>query len=142
MTIRRRERHPCSGRPRSPPADHQIGQSVDQRRPATADRPKRGRAAPRSRDNEHPPLPATDDTGPEAEGWSARRTWTSRRDVSDREEAETMAVGGEICRMDTASLARRIAAKELSPVEVVDAVLDRLEHLDPTLHMFATVVPD
>jgi Asp-tRNA(Asn)/Glu-tRNA(Gln) amidotransferase A subunit family amidase len=27
-------------------------------------------------------------------------------------------------------------------VEVVDAVLDRLDRLDPTLHMFTTVVPD
>lgn len=53
-----------------------------------------------------------------------------------------MAKGGEICQMDTTTLARRIAAKELSPVEVVDAVLDRLDRLDPTLHMFTTVVPD
>lgn len=53
-----------------------------------------------------------------------------------------MAKGGEICQMDTTTLARRIAAKELSPVEVVDAVLDRLDRLDPTLYMFTTVVPD
>jgi aspartyl-tRNA(Asn)/glutamyl-tRNA(Gln) amidotransferase subunit A len=53
-----------------------------------------------------------------------------------------MAASGEICQMDTARLAGRIAAKELSPAEVVDAVLDRLERLDPTLHMFTTVVPD
>jgi len=41
--------------------------------------------------------------------------------------------------MDTAILTRRIAAKELSPVEPVDAVLDRL---DATLHLFTTVMPD
>jgi aspartyl-tRNA(Asn)/glutamyl-tRNA(Gln) amidotransferase subunit A len=53
-----------------------------------------------------------------------------------------MATSSEICRMDTADLARRIAAKELSPVEVLDAVLDRLDRLDPALHMFTTVVPE
>ena len=53
-----------------------------------------------------------------------------------------MATASEICQMDTATLARRIAAKELSPVEAVEAVLDRLDRLDPALHMFATVVPD
>jgi Asp-tRNA(Asn)/Glu-tRNA(Gln) amidotransferase A subunit family amidase len=44
--------------------------------------------------------------------------------------------------MDTASLARRIAVKELSPVEPVDAVLDRQDRLDPTLQLFTTVMPD
>ena len=53
-----------------------------------------------------------------------------------------MAATNQICQMDTTSLARAVAAKELSPVEVVDAVLDRLDRLDPTLHMFATVAPD
>jgi aspartyl-tRNA(Asn)/glutamyl-tRNA(Gln) amidotransferase subunit A len=53
-----------------------------------------------------------------------------------------MAVGGEICQMATAALARCVAARELSPVEVVDAVVDRLDRLDPILHMFATVVPE
>jgi aspartyl-tRNA(Asn)/glutamyl-tRNA(Gln) amidotransferase subunit A len=53
-----------------------------------------------------------------------------------------MAASVEICQMDTVSLARRIAAKELSPVEAVDAVLDRLDRLDPVLHMFTTVVAD
>ena len=53
-----------------------------------------------------------------------------------------MTAGDEICRMDATSLARNVAAKELSPVEVVDAVLDRLDRLDPELHMFTTVVPE
>ena len=53
-----------------------------------------------------------------------------------------MVASSEICQMDTTTLARRIAAKELSPVEAVDAVLDRLDRLAPTLHMFTTVVPD
>ena len=53
-----------------------------------------------------------------------------------------MSTGDEICRMDATRLARTIAARELSPVEVVDAVLDRLERLDPMLHMFSTVTPE
>ena len=53
-----------------------------------------------------------------------------------------MAETNQICQMDTATLARSIAAKELSPPEAVEAVLDRLDRLDPTLHMFSTVVPD
>jgi aspartyl-tRNA(Asn)/glutamyl-tRNA(Gln) amidotransferase subunit A len=53
-----------------------------------------------------------------------------------------MVAASEICQMDTITLARSIVAKELSPVEAVEAVLDRLDRLDPTLHMFTTVVPD
>src|SRR2546427_602133 len=37
-----------------------------------------------------------------------------------REEAFEMADANEICRMDAVTLAGRIKAKELSPVEVVD----------------------
>lgn len=53
-----------------------------------------------------------------------------------------MTATNQICQMDTATLARSIAAKELSPLEAVEAVLERLDQLDPTLHMFTTVVPD
>jgi aspartyl-tRNA(Asn)/glutamyl-tRNA(Gln) amidotransferase subunit A len=53
-----------------------------------------------------------------------------------------MVASSEICQMEATTLARRITAKDLSPVEAVDAVLDRLDRLDPTLHMFTTVVPD
>jgi hypothetical protein len=60
----------------------------------------------------------------------------------DREEAGTMVASSEICQMEATTLSRRITAKDLSPVEAVDAVLDRLDRLDPTLHMFTTVVPD
>jgi len=48
----------------------------------------------------------------------------------------------EICRLDTMTLAGSVAAQRLSPVEVVDAVLDRLDRLDPLLHAFVTVVPE
>jgi aspartyl-tRNA(Asn)/glutamyl-tRNA(Gln) amidotransferase subunit A len=53
-----------------------------------------------------------------------------------------MAATNQICQLDTITLARAVAAKELSPVEAVEAVLERLDRLDPTLHMFTTVVPD
>jgi aspartyl-tRNA(Asn)/glutamyl-tRNA(Gln) amidotransferase subunit A len=44
--------------------------------------------------------------------------------------------------MDAVSLAEEIRAKRLSPVEVVEAVLDRLERLEPLLHAFCTPTPD
>ena len=53
-----------------------------------------------------------------------------------------MATSNDICRMDAMTLAKNIRAKELSPVEVVEAVLARMEKLDPTLHAFCTPTPD
>ncbi|MGW4489883.1 amidase [Amycolatopsis sp. NPDC004368] len=53
-----------------------------------------------------------------------------------------MTVSDEICEWDTGTLARRIAAKEISPVEALDAVLARLDRLEPKLNMFATVAVD
>ncbi|MDQ6649007.1 MAG: amidase family protein [Actinomycetota bacterium] len=50
--------------------------------------------------------------------------------------------GDDICRLDTVALVAEVAAGRLSPVEVVDAVLARLERLDPLLHAFVTVVPE
>jgi aspartyl-tRNA(Asn)/glutamyl-tRNA(Gln) amidotransferase subunit A len=48
----------------------------------------------------------------------------------------------EICETDAVALASRIRERELSPVEVVDAVLNRLERLNPTLNAFCTAVPE
>ena len=42
-----------------------------------------------------------------------------------------MVGANEICRMDAVNLARRIRAKELSPTEVIEAVLTRMEALEP-----------
>lgn len=50
--------------------------------------------------------------------------------------------GNEICRMDAVSLAREIRAKQVSPTEVVDAVLERMDRLDPVLHAFCTTTAD
>jgi aspartyl-tRNA(Asn)/glutamyl-tRNA(Gln) amidotransferase subunit A len=48
----------------------------------------------------------------------------------------------EIGRMDAVTIAGHVAAQRLSPVEVTDAVLDRLDRLDPVLRAFTTVVPE
>ncbi|WIX75685.1 amidase family protein [Amycolatopsis carbonis] len=53
-----------------------------------------------------------------------------------------MSASDQICELDTVTLARRIAAKEISPVEALDAVLARLDRLEPKLNMFATVAAD
>jgi aspartyl-tRNA(Asn)/glutamyl-tRNA(Gln) amidotransferase subunit A len=47
-----------------------------------------------------------------------------------------------ICGMDAVSLASAVRAKELSPVEVVDAHLERMDALEPILHAFCTPTPD
>ena len=49
-----------------------------------------------------------------------------------------MPANAEICRMEAAEIAGRVRAKELSPVEVVDAVLGRMDRLEPELHAFCT----
>ncbi len=53
-----------------------------------------------------------------------------------------MTSADEICRMEAVSLTRRIRQHELSPTEVVDAVLDRMERLNPLLNAFCTPTPD
>lgn len=53
-----------------------------------------------------------------------------------------MASVNEICRMDAISLAAEIRAKRLSPVEVVEAALERMEQLEPHLHAFCTPTPE
>jgi len=53
-----------------------------------------------------------------------------------------MPSNNEICRMEAVELAGRIRTKELSPVKVVDAVLERMETLEPLLHAFCTPTPE
>ena len=47
-----------------------------------------------------------------------------------------------IVETDALTLARQIRTKELSPVTVVDAVLERIEALQPTVNAFITVTAD
>jgi len=44
--------------------------------------------------------------------------------------------------MDAVTLADHIRTKRLSPTEVTDAVLERMEKLNPTLGAFCTPTPD
>ena len=48
----------------------------------------------------------------------------------------------EICRMDAVTLAARVRAKELSAIEVADAVIAHMEEVEPHLHAFCTPAPD
>ncbi|HTF51250.1 MAG TPA: amidase family protein [Pseudonocardia sp.] len=48
----------------------------------------------------------------------------------------------EICRMPATELVARIGRRELSPLEVTDAVLARMDRLDPVLHAFCTPTPE
>ncbi|MCM2415484.1 amidase [Streptomyces sp. RKAG290] len=47
-----------------------------------------------------------------------------------------------LCELPAAELARRVRARELSPVEVVDAVTARLAETEPSLHAFCTPAPE
>jgi len=53
-----------------------------------------------------------------------------------------MPSNNEICLMEAVELAGRVREGELSPVEVVDAVLERMEALEPRLHAFCTPTPE
>lgn len=48
----------------------------------------------------------------------------------------------EICFLSASQLARLIQRKEVSPVEVTEAHLSRIENLEPTLNSFITFLPD
>jgi aspartyl-tRNA(Asn)/glutamyl-tRNA(Gln) amidotransferase subunit A len=48
----------------------------------------------------------------------------------------------EICFLSAGQLARLIQRKEVSPVEVTEAHLSRIEALEPTLNSFITLLPD
>jgi len=45
----------------------------------------------------------------------------------------------ELCRMTISELAPKIKARKISPVELTQAVLDRIEKLDPALNAYITV---
>ncbi len=48
----------------------------------------------------------------------------------------------ELCFLSAGQLARLIQKKEISPVEVVEAHLSRIEALEPKLNSFITLLPD
>ena len=53
-----------------------------------------------------------------------------------------MSKNNEICRMNAVSLAAKVRKKELSAVEVTEAVLNRMDVLEPHLHAFCMPTPD
>jgi aspartyl-tRNA(Asn)/glutamyl-tRNA(Gln) amidotransferase subunit A len=48
----------------------------------------------------------------------------------------------DLWRLDASTLASEIAARRVTALEVTDAVLERVDRLDPLLAAFVTVVPD
>lgn len=50
--------------------------------------------------------------------------------------------GNDICSLDAVALAALIRAKKVSALEVTDAILARMETLEPRLHAFCTPTPD
>jgi aspartyl-tRNA(Asn)/glutamyl-tRNA(Gln) amidotransferase subunit A len=54
----------------------------------------------------------------------------------------TSSADNAICRMDAVTLAKRIRSKELSATEVTEAVLRRMDVLEPYLHAFCTPTPE
>jgi aspartyl-tRNA(Asn)/glutamyl-tRNA(Gln) amidotransferase subunit A len=59
---------------------------------------------------------------------------------------ETLALAAtsanEICRMDAVTLAEKIRTKQLSPTEVTEAVLARMDKVNPVIGAFCTPAPD
>src|SRR6476661_295169 len=56
--------------------------------------------------------------------------------------ASAATAANEICSMDAVTLAEKIRVKQLSPTEVTEAVLARMEKLNPVLGAFCTPSPD
>ncbi len=48
----------------------------------------------------------------------------------------------DICSMDAVTMAAEIRAKRLSPVAVTEAVLERMDRLESTLHAYCTPTPE
>lgn len=53
-----------------------------------------------------------------------------------------MTTASELCMLSLEDVAHQIAFKEVSPVEVTQAVLDRIDRLNPTLNAYMTVTAD
>jgi len=48
----------------------------------------------------------------------------------------------ELCFTPATELGRLVRSRELSPVEVLDAILDRIERVNPIINAFLTVTPE
>ena len=56
--------------------------------------------------------------------------------------ASAATAANEICRMDAVTLAEKIRTKQLSPTEVTEAVLARMDKVNPVIGAFCTPAPD
>src|SRR5215471_1098835 len=56
--------------------------------------------------------------------------------------AAAAVAANEICRMDAVTLAGKIRTKQLSPTEVTEAVLARIDKVNPVIGAFCTPSPD
>src|SRR5262249_13247776 len=76
--------------------------------------------------------------------WRTSAGCTQRERVSaDRVRSEGVPVNrDDLCYEPTVSLARRIRAREVSPLEAVNAYLERIEHVDPRVHSYLHVAAD
>ncbi len=48
----------------------------------------------------------------------------------------------KICKMSALQIKSAIKTKKLSPVEVVDAILERIDHINPKINAYCTLIPD
>lgn len=53
-----------------------------------------------------------------------------------------MSTANEICRMDAVTVADKVRSKQISAAEVTEAVLRRMDVLEPHIHAFCTPTPD
>src|SRR5919199_6193010 len=127
----------------------------------------RGSGPARQRETQHRPCPARCRSGPPAltevehpcacDGnrvqcsrsrswsWGAERESTRGPHARFPHAAQWMPrriVVNEVCWMSALDLAARYRAREISPVEVAEALLARIEHLNPRLRAFLTVTAD
>src|SRR3954454_17333228 len=55
---------------------------------------------------------------------------------------EGLVDAADLCYTSALDLGRMIRSREVSPVEIATAVLERIDRLNPTLNAFLTVTPD
>ncbi|MDE0253481.1 MAG: amidase family protein, partial [Rhodospirillaceae bacterium] len=53
-----------------------------------------------------------------------------------------MTSGNDICRMTALEIAQNVRDKSISPTEIAEASIARMEALDPVLHAYCTPTPD
>jgi Asp-tRNA(Asn)/Glu-tRNA(Gln) amidotransferase A subunit family amidase len=51
-------------------------------------------------------------------------------------------VDGELCWLSARELGQLYRRRELSPIEVANSVLERIDRLEPSLHTFLTVASE